>query len=133
MASRLLMAATIFVTPSFMTFAETDDQREQAPKPTVEQAQKLVASISGDPAKLKAYCDLSKIEDQMDNAVRERDEKVLSSLVAKMDKLQDDLGPEFKKVSDGLEGVEPNSAKGKKFSDASRPWTRSANKKSLLA
>jgi hypothetical protein len=49
--------------------------------------------------------------------VREHDKKMFSGLVAKMDGLQDDLGPEFKKISDGLEGVEPNSAEGKKFAD----------------
>jgi hypothetical protein len=117
MTSRLFLAAMIFVASPFVAFAETDEPRDQTPKPTIAEAQKLVQSISGDPAKLKAYCDLSKLEEQMDNAVRERDERVLSSLVAKMDGLQDDLGPEFKKVSDGLEGVEPNSAEGKKFAD----------------
>jgi hypothetical protein len=117
MTPRLFMAATILVASAFIAFAETDEPRDQTPKPTVAEAQKVVQSISGDPAKLKAYCDLSKLEEQMDNAVRERDEKVLSSLVAKMDGLQDDLGPEFKKVSTGLAGVEPDSAEGKKFAD----------------
>jgi hypothetical protein len=117
MTSRLFMAAAIFIALPFIAVAETDEPHNQTPKPTIAEAQKLVETISGDPAKLKAYCDLSKLEEQMDNAVRERDEKVLSSLVAKMDGLQDDLGPEFKKVSDGLEGVEPNSAEGRKFSD----------------
>jgi hypothetical protein len=115
------MAAAIFVATPFIAFAETDEPRGQTPKPTIEEAQKLIQTISGDPAKLKAYCDLSKLEEQMDNAVREHDEKVLSSLVAKMDGLQDDLGPEFKRVSHGLEGVEPNSAEGKKFADVFEP------------
>jgi hypothetical protein len=127
MTSRLLIAATIFVGTPFIAFAETDGPREQTPKPTIEEARKLVQIISGDPAKLKAYCDLSKLEEQMDNAVRKRDEKVLSSLVAKMDGLQDDLGPEFKKVSDGLEGIEPNSAEGKKFADVFEPLDEKCN------
>jgi hypothetical protein len=42
------MAAAIFVATPFIAFAETDEPRGQTPKPTIEEAQKLIQTISGD-------------------------------------------------------------------------------------
>jgi hypothetical protein len=50
----------------------------------------------------------------MENAVNEHDDKALSSLLAEMEGLKDDLGPESQ-VTDGLETVDPDSPGGAKF------------------
>jgi hypothetical protein len=115
MTLRLFMAATILVASPFFALAETDEPHNQTPKPTIAEAQKLVETISGDQLSSKLTATPANSKSKWTMQWRERDEKVLSNLVAKMDGLQADLGPEFKKVSDGLEGVEPNSAEGKEI------------------
>jgi hypothetical protein len=117
MISRLVMAITIVAAAPFVAVAQDDEQRDRAPKPTLEEAQKLVQAISSDAAKLKAYCDLAKLQGQMENAVNEHDEKALSGLLARAKVLENDLGPEFAKVTDGLETVEPDSPEGEKFTE----------------
>ena len=47
--------------------------------------------------------------------MNEHDEKALSGLLATAKVLEDDLGPDFAKVTDGLETVEPDSPEGEKF------------------
>ena len=39
-----------------------------APKPTLADAQKVVQTISSDKTKLQAYCELGKLQDQMEKA-----------------------------------------------------------------
>jgi hypothetical protein len=85
------------------------------PKPTIADAQKLVQTISGDKAKLQAYCDMGKLQDQMEKAEQKKDNKALEALGAKADSLAQQIGPEYAKVMDGLEEVDPNSAEGKQY------------------
>jgi hypothetical protein len=115
MLPRLVLAVAIVAAAPFVADLQDDEQTNRAPKPTFEEAQKLVQAISNDAAKLRTYCDLGKLQAQMENAVKEHDEKALSSLLAEMEGLEDDLGPEFAKVSDGLDSVDPNSPEGQKF------------------
>ena len=71
--------------------------------------------ISGDKAKLKAYCDISNLQEQMEKAEEKKDEKAIEALNAKADSLAEQIGQEYMKVMDGLEEVDPNSAEGKQF------------------
>jgi hypothetical protein len=63
MGLKLFVAVAILVTPSIATFAQVDEPDNQAP-PTIEDAQKLVQTISGDKAKLKAFCELGNLYEQ---------------------------------------------------------------------
>jgi hypothetical protein len=60
MNRKLLLAATLFATAPYVAFAQTD----QAPKPTLADAQKVVQMISNDESKLQTYCELGKLEDE---------------------------------------------------------------------
>jgi len=71
--------------------------------------------ISSDKAKLKAYCDIGKLQEQMESAEEKNDTKALDALGAKADSLAQQIGPEYAQVVGGLEEVDPNSAEGQQF------------------
>jgi hypothetical protein len=59
---RLVIAVAIVAATSLVAFAEADDPSDAPPKPTLEEAQRLVQAISSDGAKLKAYRELDKLQ-----------------------------------------------------------------------
>ena len=115
MSLKLFMAVTIFATVPIVAFAQKDDSANQAPKPTVADAQKLVQTISSDKAKLQAYCEIGKLQDQMEKAEEKNDTKAIEALGAKVDNLEQQVGPDYARVMDGLEQVDPSSSEGQKF------------------
>ena len=112
---KLLVVATLFVAVPLVAFAQKDEPTDQAPKPTLADAQKVVQTISNDKAKLQAYCELGKLEDQMAKAEEGNDTKAVEALITKADALAQQIGPEYIKFVEGLEEVDPNSAEGQKF------------------
>jgi hypothetical protein len=107
----LFVAITILVTASIAAFAQDD----QTPKPTIEEAQKLVQTISGDKAKLKVYCEIGKLQEEMEKAGEKNDTKALEALSTKVDSLEQQVGPDYIRVMDGLGEVDPDSTEGQKF------------------
>jgi histidyl-tRNA synthetase len=85
-----------------------------APKPTKPDAQKVVQIISNDKAKTQAYCDMSKLYEQMQSA-DQKDSKKVETLGKQADVLASKLGPEYNKLMNGLEQVDPNSNEGKEL------------------
>jgi hypothetical protein len=85
------------------------------PAPTKADIEKVVALISGDPAKVQAYCQIGKLNEQMAEADQKKDQKTLDALGKQADALADKLGPEYIKLMEGLEQVDPNSALGKQM------------------
>jgi hypothetical protein len=118
---RLVIAVALVAATTLIAFAETDEPSEAPPKPTLEEAQRLVRAISSDGAKLKAYCELDRLQGDMDKAEEANDKDTIDALLAKADALEDTLGPQFMKISDGLEGIEPNSPERRKFADVFAP------------
>jgi hypothetical protein len=112
---KLLMAVPLFAAMPALAFAQSDAPANKAPKPTIADAQKLVQTVSGDKAKLQAYCEMGKLQEQMEKAEQKNDTKTLDALGAKSDSLAQQIGPEYAKVMDGLEDVDPNSAEGKQY------------------
>jgi hypothetical protein len=121
MRLKLFIAVAIFVTASNAAFAQKDDADNQAPKPTIEDAHKLVETISRDKIKLKAYCELGKLHEQIEKAEEKNDTKEIDALVAKLDSLEQQVGPDYTRVMDGLGDVDPNSAEGQKFTAVFEP------------
>ena len=116
MTLKLFAALTILVTASVTVVAQQDHSNAQGPKPSIEDARKLVQTISGDKDKLKAYCEIGKLDEQLDKAEEKGDAKEFESLVDKRDTLEQQLGPDYIRVIDGLGDIDPNSAEGQKFS-----------------
>ena len=115
------MAAALFVAVPTVAFAQSDKPNAQPSKPTIEDAQKLVETISSDKDKLKAYCEIGKLHEQLDDAEEKGDAKEFEALVATLDSLEQQMGPDYIRVTDGLGDVEPNSAEGQKFSAVFEP------------
>ena len=85
------------------------------PKPTKADAQNVVQIITSDKAKTQAYCDLTKLEDQVKAAAQRNDTERLEALSKQAEELIDKLGPEYYKLMDGLEQVDPKSSEAKEF------------------
>lgn len=87
-------------------------QAQKPAKVTKEDAQKVFDIVSGDKAKLQAYCDLGKLGDQMAEANEEKDSKKFEELSRKADELPKELGPEFTALMNGLPDIDPDSEDG---------------------
>jgi len=77
-----------------------------AASPRIEAAVKVVQTVGTDANRMKTFCELMKIDEQ--NA-----KKADPSLQARMDKLLDDLGADFKAAWDTVETIDPASEDGK--------------------
>ena len=77
MKLKLFVAATISITGSTATFA-AEDKPNQPPMPTIEEVQKVVKTISGDKKKLQAYCELGRLQQQMEEAEEKNDTKLIT-------------------------------------------------------
>ena len=110
-----VMAVLLFAAVPMFAYAQKNAPAPKAPKPTVADVQKLVQMISSDQTKVKAYCDIDKLQEQMGQAAQKKDKKALEALGAKIDGLAQQIGPDYAKVMDGLDAVDPSSAEGKKF------------------
>ncbi len=85
------------------------------PKPTKADAQHVVQTITSDKAKTQAYCDLTKLEEKVKAAAQKNDTKTLETLSKQAEELIDKLGPEYYKLMDGLEQVDPKSSEANEF------------------
>jgi hypothetical protein len=123
MTLKFFVAVAMFVAFPFLAQAQQKPPAPAAtmPKPTVADIQKLVQTIGADKAKLKTYCDIGALQDQMDQAEQKKDAKTLQTLGAKVDGLAKQLGPDYEKVMGGLDQVDPNSAEGKKYTAMFEP------------
>ena len=112
---KLLVVATLFVAVPLVAFAQKDEPTDQSPKPTLADAQKVVEMISTDTVKLQTYCEIGKLEDEMANAEETNDTKAVEALISKTEALAQQIGPEYVKLLEGLELIDPKSPEGEKF------------------
>jgi hypothetical protein len=115
MKLRLIAVITALVALPLLAHAQQGGPPSNAPKPTKADAQKVVQIITSDKAKTQTYCDLSKLYDQMQTADPSKDSKKVEALGKQADALAGKLGPEYNKLMDGMEGVNPNSNEGKEL------------------
>jgi len=102
--------------------------RAQTP-PTKADAQKVVQMITGDKAKMAAYCDIAKLEDQMAQLDEKKDQKKAEELSKQADTLGQKIGPDYVKLMAGLEQVDPDSKEGKDLSAVFEPLDKQCAKK----
>jgi ABC-type transporter Mla subunit MlaD len=90
--------------------------------------QNVVQIVTTDKAKTQAYCDLTKLYDQVQAAEEKNDTKTVETLTKQADGLVDKLGPEYSKMIEGLEEVDLTSNEGKELmsilSGLDKPCTR---------
>jgi hypothetical protein len=85
----------------------------QAQKPwvTKDDAQKVVAIISGDKAKIQTYCEIQELGEQMERAHEKRDLNLVDELLQKIETMEKTLGPEYVALMEGLDLVDPEKDK----------------------
>jgi hypothetical protein len=85
------------------------------PKPTKTDVQNVVQIVTADKAKTQAYCDLTKLYDQVEAAEQKNDTNTIETLTKQANALVDKLGPEYFKMAEGLEQVDLTSSEGKEL------------------
>jgi hypothetical protein len=111
---KALMSVSIFAGTTVVAVAQ-DEPANQTPKLTLADVQHLAELISSDKSKLRAYCELGKLHDETQQAVEENDAKAIDALTAKTDAFEQQLGPEYDKVLDGLDQIDFSSAEGQQL------------------
>jgi hypothetical protein len=71
--------------------------------------------ISDDTSKLQTYCEIGKLEDEMAQAEEGNNTKDVEALVSKSEALAKQIGPEYVKLLEGLELIDPKSTEGERF------------------
>jgi hypothetical protein len=112
---RLVLAISLLAAIPVVAHAQKNAPPPKTPKPTLAEVQKLAQTITGDKVKQQAYCEMGKLQDQMEQAAQKKDKKALDALGAKADALAQQIGPDYAKIMDGLDEVDPNSAEGKQY------------------
>jgi hypothetical protein len=95
-----------------LPLAALAQQPPAGPKPTKADVQKVVQLITADKAKLATYCKLAALDEQMAKADQAKDTKKLEELGKQAEDLQKGLGPDYTKLTAGLEQVDPRSKEG---------------------
>src|SRR5215471_20758786 len=113
---KLKLVAAISALAAIPTLAQAQQgSPSNVPKPTKADAQNVVQIVTSDKVKTQAYCDLTKLEGQVEAAAQKNDAKTLEALNKQANALLDQLGPEYFKLMDGLEQVDPKSSEAKEF------------------
>ena len=115
MKLKFVAAISGLVAMSALAQAQHDSPQPNIPKPTKTDVQNVVQIVTTDKAKSQAYCDLSKLSDKIEAAGQKNDAKIVETLAKQTDALTAKLGPEYSKLIDGLEQVDPKSTKAKEF------------------
>ena len=112
-------SADLRVILTILVIAATPYSQAQTPTPTQltkADAQRVLKIISGDRAKIRVYCQMAKLDDQMEQANEKGDSKKFDKLFQKMYELGQKLGPEYAAMIDGLKGIDPESEVGHEIS-----------------
>jgi hypothetical protein len=121
---KLELVVTVALFAAIPIVAQAQQKGTDAPRPSTADVQKLVQSIGADPAKVKIYCDIGKLQDEQDQAEGKNDSKTAAALGAKADSLGKQLGPDYEKVMASLDAIDPNSAEGKRYGALFQPLFR---------
>ncbi|MFZ3350409.1 MAG: hypothetical protein WA268_06015 [Xanthobacteraceae bacterium] len=121
MKLKLTIAAVALIAVSAIAQAQQGAPPPKVPKPTKADVQKVVQMIMADKAKVQAYCELSKINDQMAEAQDKKDQKKMEALATQADALVQKIGPDYEKLMEGLDQVDENSPEAKTFGDLFAP------------
>ena len=115
MKLELVAAISVLAAIPALAHAQQGGPQPNAPKPTKVDAQNVVQIITSDKVKTQAYCDLTKLEDQVKALRQNTDTKTVETLTKQAEALIDKLGPEYFRLMDGLERVDPKSSEAKEF------------------
>ena len=115
MKLKLVAAISALVAIPALAHAQQGGPQPNVPKPTKADVQNVVQIVTTDKAKTQAYCDLTKLYDQIQTAEQKDDSNTIQTLGKQADALVDKLGPEYFKMIEGLDQVDLTSSEGKEF------------------
>ena len=90
----------------------------QGKKATVADAQAVVKLIKADKGKVKIYCDISKLNDQIEEADKKKDTKKVDELSDKVDDMSKQLGPQYAALQAGMQDMPAESKEAQAIGDA---------------
>jgi phage terminase small subunit len=114
MKLKLVAAISALAIPA-LAHAQQGGPQPTVPKPTKADVQNVVQIVTSDKVKTQAYCDLTKLEDRVKAIQQNTDTKTVETFIKQAEALVDKLGPEYFKLMDGLEQVDPESSEAKEF------------------
>src|SRR5437868_1678371 len=79
----LMLAVMLIVAATTIAQAQQFEPGGHPIKPTLQEAQRLVQTITSDREKLQVYCEIGKLQDEMDKAEEKNDTQKLQTLGAK--------------------------------------------------
>ena len=97
---KLKLIAAVIVLAAMPALAQAQDK-----KATNADAQKVVKLIKVDKGKVKIYCDMGKLNEQIEAADKKKDTKTVDALSDKLDAMSKQLGPEYVSLQNGMEGL----------------------------
>ena len=115
MKLKLIAAISALAAIPALAHAQQGGRQPTAPKPTKVDVQNVIQIVTTHKAKTQAYCDLTKLYDQVQAAEEKNDTKTVETLTKQADALVDKLGPEYSKMIEGLEEVDLTSSEGKEL------------------
>src|SRR5215468_1627374 len=130
MKLKLVAAISALAIPA-LAHAQQSGPQSTVLKPTKADAQKVVQIITSDKVKTQAYCDLTKLEGQVKEVQQNTDPKTVETLTKQAEALIDKLGPEYFKLMDGLEEVDPKSSEAKEFMSILSELDKRCTKKAI--
>ena len=110
-----LVAAISALAIQALAHSQQDGPQPNVPKPTKADAQNVVQIITSDKVKTQAYCDLAKLFDQIQVARENNDSNTIQALGEQLLPLGDKIGPEYVKVTEGMDQVDLTSSEGKEL------------------
>jgi len=114
MKLKLVAAISALAIPA-LAHAQQGGPQPNRPKPTKTDVQNVVQIVTTDKVKTQAYCDLTKLYNQIEAAEQKEDSDTIQTLTKQADGLVANLGPEYLKVIEGLDQVDLTSSEGKEF------------------
>ena len=114
MKLKLVAAISALAIPA-LAHAQQGGPQPNIPKPTKTDVQNVVQIVTTDKVKTQAYCDLTKLYNQIEAAEQKEDNDTIQTLTKQADGLVANLGPEYLKVIEGLDQVDLTSSEGKEF------------------
>jgi hypothetical protein len=115
MKLKLIAAVSALAGIPALAHAQQSGPQPNVPKSTKADAQIVVQIVTNDKAKTQAYCDLTKLYDQVEAGQQNNDFDTVEALTKQADALVDKLGPEYSKMVEGLEEFDLTSSEGKEI------------------
>ncbi len=126
---KLKLIAAIAILAAIPLAAQAQPKPAAGPKPTKADAQRVVQGIAADKNKTQKYCLLASLSEQMDQAEQKKDNKKLEALGKQADDLMGQLGPDYAKLMDGLQAMDPESKEGKEIGEVLESLDKQCGKK----